>query len=73
MMMRDAIVIGTCETEAHAVVADVTVPIAPDLACATSHARVRWLLGRVGDVHQYVYMRVRERVIRLVRFRTLHV
>lgn len=55
VMLRDGVVIGAGETQAHAVVADVAVPIAPDLACATSHARVRWLLGRVGDVHQYEY------------------
>lgn len=44
VVMRDGIVIGAGEPEAHAVVADVAVPITSDLACATSHARVRWLL-----------------------------
>lgn len=41
---RDGVVIRAGEAESHAVVADVALPIAADLACATGHARVRRLL-----------------------------
>ena len=45
------VIVGTCEAQADAVVADVAVPITANLARTTGHAGVGGAFGRIGSVH----------------------